>query len=188
MLYMVYDLILTASYDHSICIWSLNGQGLKLMQTVNEHNDGVWDLQRDLVGPDQPWIVSAGMDGLVLLLKYDDEKVAVDIVSKWHIEKEEFTCVQLCSRLGLIASGGDTGQVHVLNFNIKSDKRILKHRHGISGLQFVPRSSSSIDLELLLTAGHDSKLRLWNIENDTCLAMISGHRDAIRTLDSSFTR
>ena len=189
LLWLDHDLILTASYDHTICLWILNGdQGMNLMQTVTKHNDGVWDLQRDMV-EHQPWVASAGMDGLVLLFKYDDDKVALDIESKWCIEHEEFTCVQLCSRLGLIASGGDTGQVHILNFNSSDEeKRVLKHRHGISGLQFVPRSSSCIEVELLLTAGHDSKLRLWNIENDTCLAIISGHRDAIRTLDSSYTR
>ena len=186
-----YGIILTGSYDHSIRLWKLVDNTLQLMQTVEEHTDGVWDLQRDKeVMEIQPWVVSAGLDGRILLMRYDREKIALDIEAQWKIEKEEFTCVAICWSRGIITAGGDSGQVLVARLIDSDRKGILKHRHGVSGIAFLPsRSYMGSDWDgLLITASHDCNLRLWDIDNETCLAVISGHRDSIRSMDLSFTR
>lgn len=93
----------------------------------------------------------------------------------------------------LLLIGGDSGKVHLLNITTHDNanvKRILVHRGGVSGVQFLPWQSvcNFSQTALLLTADHHGKLRLWDLETDTCLARILGHRDAIRSLDCSFIR
>ena len=89
--------------------------------------------------------------------------------------------------------GGDSGKVHLVHPNTQetgNDQRILVHRGGVSGVQFLPWQSvcNFSQTALLLTADHHGKLRLWDLGTDTCLARVLGHKDAIRSLDCSFTR
>ena len=96
-------MLITGSYDSLICLWSVAAK-LTLLQTVQLHSDGVWDLQCDKTGI-SPWILSAGLDGGVGLMRMNVNEIGLEIVTKWSIEKEEFTCVELSSRLNLVAFG-----------------------------------------------------------------------------------
>ena len=180
-------MLITGSYDHLIRLWSVTDK-LALLQTVQIHSDGVWDLQCDKFGVSK-WIVSAGLDGGIGAMRMNTNEL--EVVTKWSVDNEEFTCVQLSSRLDLVATGGDSGKLYLWKMSTAGmDKRILKHRGGVSGVQFLPWQSVChfAQASLLLTADHYGKLRLWNLENDTCLAQVLGHRDAIRSLDCSYTR
>ena len=96
-------LLITGSYDSLICLWSVT-EKLDLLQTVQLHSDGVWDLQSDKTGI-CPWILSAGLDGGIGLMRMNFNEMGLEVVTKWNIENEEFTCVQLSSPLGMVACG-----------------------------------------------------------------------------------
>ena len=114
----------------------------------------------------------------------------IDLFHKWQISTEEFTCVQPSFHIGLVVAGGDSGKLYIWNVKSDHDPKILDVKHGLSGLQFLPQQSNldTAYTKLLFTADHSGKIRLWDLEEFLCLAQVSGHRDAIRSLDSSYTR
>jgi polycomb protein EED len=116
----------------------------------------------------------------------------VDVIQVYvdgDAEEQYFTLawtVDVLSGAPLLAFAGYRGHIKVLNLITQSVLTVLSgHGNAVNELKFHP-----VDPSLLLSAGKDESIRLWNSLTGVCIAIFAGHlghRDEVLSADFHLT-
>ena len=168
--------LLTGSYDATIKVF--NVANWTCLRILNLHDVAVWEIR--VFGD---CFVSCGMDGNVFIVKGEEDfEVLTSLPSRLKGEdRVGVSSVDLNGRF--VACGGDDALIAVWERDAIFLRELEGHKQGVISVRFHPLNEA-----VLASGSYDARVRLWNVLDQTCLAVLKGHRDLVRCIEFLPTR
>ncbi|MGI0495461.1 NB-ARC domain-containing protein [Alkalinema pantanalense CENA528] len=175
----------SSSYDNTVKLWCVRSH--RLIKTLQKHTNSVYTIAYH---PVQPILASGGEDYTVRLWNIETG----DCTTTFQGYSNAIYTIALNDRQTLLASGHEDQTIKLWNLDdiIESHQQSLPsqilrgHSGRVLSIAFVPTSlpidarAKQVDREpLLVSAGTDRTLKLWNVITGECLTTLHGHRSWI---------
>ncbi|MFQ4139643.1 hypothetical protein PGN35_025365 [Nodosilinea sp. PGN35] len=165
------ETLATASYDHTVKLWSRQGEELQTLPSErfasNGHSDIVWDVA---FSPDGKTIATASADQSVKLWNRQGEELQTlkghsSVVGRVIFSPDGKT----------IATASDDQSVKLWNRQGEELQTLKGHNAGVWGVAFSPDGAT------IATASADQSVKLWNRQGEE-LQTIKGHSAGVSSV------
>jgi len=146
------DVVLTASADHTVKIWTQNQDQYKALHTINLHAAEVVGLSLHAT---HDYVVSASLDHTWAFHNIETGKSLLQIAEP---SNSPLTCVMLHPDGLILATGTEDNGIRI--WDLKTQKNVATfqgHKGGISAVRF------SENGYYLASAAKDNQLKLWDL-------------------------
>lgn len=150
------NLLMTGSYDKTVRIWNLETG--ELIRTLTGHTRCIRALQFD-----EAKLVTASMDQTLKIWNWQTGKCIRTL------EGHTGGVLSLHFNSKLMASGSTDHTIRVWNFLAGQCCTFTGHTEWVNSVRFC------VDDTMLVSAGDDSTVRLWDIQTRTCVRVFNGH-------------
>lgn len=171
------NFLLSGSYDKTTIVWDVSGERGEIKQQFQHHTAPALDVD----WKDDTTFASCSTDKTVLICKVGSNFP----LQKFSGHKDEVNAVKWDPSGTLLASCSDDSTAKVWDVSSgKSDPLydLASHKQEIYTVKWSPTGPGSKNPEkprMLATASFDSTVRLWNIQDGSCLAVLSRHRESV---------
>lgn len=150
------NIMMTGSYDKSICIWNLETG--ELIRKLTGHTRCVRALQFD-----EAKLVTASMDQTLKIWNWQTGKCIRTL------EGHEGGVLSLHFNSKLMASGSTDHTIRVWNFLAGECCTLTGHNEWVNSVRFCQ------DDTMLISGSDDSTIRLWDVQKRACVRVFNGH-------------
>ncbi len=173
------QILVSADGDGMIGLWDLHPQrDARQIRTFKHEHDGVDALAFSLDGK---MLASGGYDGTVRLW-WDLDKARISSRILGHHDKR-VASVAFNWDGTILASSGDDQKIKIWNPENKSEDEPIAtlrgHEGAVKTVAFSPHEKNGY---LLASGSKDKRVRLWDIRDNSCLEVLPGHRDIVRSV------
>mmetsp|Transcript_12527 Transcript_12527/g.23509 ORF Transcript_12527/g.23509 Transcript_12527/m.23509 type:complete len:794 (-) Transcript_12527:131-2512(-) len=169
--------LLSGSYDKTTIVWDVSGETGEIKQQFMHHLAPALDVD----WKDDLTFASCSTDKTVLICK-----VGVNApLHRFIGHQDEVNAVKWDPSGSLLASCSDDFTAKVWDLtrgNANPLYDFTSHKQEIYTVKWSPTGPGSKNPDkprMLATASFDSTVRLWNIENGSCLAVLSRHKESV---------
>ena len=164
------DVIATSSSDDTIIIW--DAETGEAIRTLTGHTGNVNAID---FSPNGELLASASDDGNARLWNWrSGARIAALSIGGSGND------INFSNDGSMFAAAADNGRIRI--WNTGSRQRVASFDHGAEKAFAVAFANND---KTLATSGIDPVIRLWNIEDQTVITELEGHKDGVRGLDSS---
>jgi WD40 repeat protein len=161
------QMMATASYDHTIKLWGLNGQ---LIRTLEGHQGAVMGV---CFIPDRSQLVSVSLDGTMKLWDRDTGAIIRTIPKP---ASNPYSMAVSCSPDGRkLVTGGEDGRIRLWDINGTLLKTFSGHQDAVTSVSFSANSNQ------IASASWDKTAKLWDL-NGKLLANLQGHTGKVTSV------
>ncbi|CAO3650428.1 unnamed protein product [Mucor hiemalis] len=150
------NIMMTGSYDKSICIWNLETG--ELIRKLTGHTRCVRALQFD-----EAKLVTASMDQTLKIWNWQTGKCIRTL------EGHTGGVLSLHFNSRLMASGSTDHTIRVWNFLAGECCTLTGHTEWVNSVRFCQ------DDTMLISGSDDSTIRLWDVQKRACVRIFNGH-------------
>lgn len=150
------NIMMTGSYDKSICIWNLETG--ELIRKLTGHTRCVRALQFD-----EAKLVTASMDQTLKIWNWQTGKCIRTL------EGHTGGVLSLHFNSRLMASGSTDHTIRVWNFLAGECCTLTGHTEWVNSVRFCQ------DDTMLISGSDDSTIRLWDVQKRACVRVFNGH-------------
>ena len=152
--------LISCSDDSTIKIWNL--ESFKCEQTLDEHTDVVWRIQK----LSNKQILSCSRDTTIKLWDIESGNCLKTFKSGFEV-----CCLELLSQ-EMFASGS-WQEIKIWNIEDRRCIKTLKgHEYFVRDLLLLPNGS-------LVSCSEDKTIKVWNIEKEICTKTLNGHTNMV---------
>lgn len=163
-------LLASASADHTIKVWDINGT---LLKTLKGHRNVIWSVN---FSPDGKLLASTGNDGTIKVW----DVATGTLIKTLQGHNPRLASVSFSPNGKLLSVTSWNGAVGL--FDLEHDKwlRIVRaHQDIASDSRFSP------DGQLVASASFDRTVKLWRVEDGKVVQTLVGHRDRLTRISFS---
>jgi F-box/WD-40 domain protein MET30 len=150
------NILMTGSYDKTVRIWHLETG--ELIRTLEGHTRCVRALQFD-----EAKLVTGSMDQTLKIWNWQTGKLIRTL------EGHTGGVLSLHFNSRLMASGSTDHTIRVWNFSAGECCTLTGHTEWVNSVRFCQEGA------MLVSAGDDSTIRLWDVQKRTCVRVLNGH-------------
>lgn len=150
------NVLMTGSYDKTVCIWNLETG--ELVRKLTGHTRCVRALQFD-----EAKLVTASMDQTLKIWNWQTGKCIRTL------EGHTGGVLSLHFNSKLMASGSTDHTIRVWNFLAGECCTLTGHTEWVNSVRFCQEDT------MLVSGGDDSTIRLWDVQKRTCVRVFDGH-------------
>ncbi|KAI7894305.1 quinon protein alcohol dehydrogenase-like superfamily [Mucor mucedo] len=150
------NIMMTGSYDKTVCIWNLETG--ELIRTLTGHTRCVRALQFD-----EAKLVTASMDQTLKIWNWQTGKCIRTL------EGHTGGVLSLHFNSRLMASGSTDHTIRVWNFLAGECCTLTGHTEWVNSVRFCQ------DDTMLISCSDDSTIRLWDLQKRACVRVFNGH-------------
>jgi len=169
--------LLSGSYDQSTIVWDVSGTNGRVVQQFFDHKAPALDVD----WKDDSTFASCSTDQRVLICRVGIEHA----LRVYEGHEDEVNAVKWDPSGNLLASCSDDYTAKV--WNVASDQKeplhdFKRHKAEIYTLKWSPTGAGSANphkQKMLATASFDGSVRLWNVDDGTCIRMLGRHHDSV---------
>lgn len=171
------NFLLSGSYDKTTIVWNVSGENGVIEQQFNHHAAPALDVD----WKDDLTFASCSTDKSVLICRVGSSTP----LHRYTGHKDEVNAVKWDPSGTLLASCSDDSTAKV--WDVSSNSKLplydfTSHKQEIYTVKWSPtgpRSQNPSKPPMLATASFDGTVRLWNVENGSCISVLSRHRDSV---------
>lgn len=172
------DLLLSASFDSSFCLWHIDGAYLQKNDT---HDDWV---NYATFSPNNRYIASCSNDNSIKIWNlqgYSETKkrYTIEHYSTCNGHQRGINSIEFSSDSKLLVSASGDGTIILWNIDGSILKRYSGHRGAVNCIKF------TADMKYFISGGCDNQIYIWDINESTPIRGINAHSDFINTIDIS---
>jgi F-box/WD-40 domain protein MET30 len=150
------NILMTGSYDKTVRIWNLETG--ELVRILTGHTRCVRALQFD-----EAKLVTGSMDHTLKIWNWQTGKLIRTL------EGHTGGVLSLHFNSRLMASGSTDHTIRVWNFSAGECCTLTGHTEWVNSVRFCQEGA------MLVSAGDDSTIRLWDVQKRTCVRVLNGH-------------
>jgi len=174
--------LLSGSYDKTTIVWDVSGERGTVKQQFGNHVAPALDVD----WKDDNTFASCSTDKTVLVCRVGSNAP----LHRFAGHTDEVNAVKWDPSGTLLASCSDdyTAKVWDMSSNSQPLHDFKSHKQEIYTVKWSPTGPGSRNPtkpSMLATASFDGSVRLWNIQNGSCITVLSRHRDSVYSVSFS---
>jgi len=164
-------MLATGSWDNTTRLWDVASGGL--IATIRGSTSGINALA---FSSDGRWLYTGSQLGVTRICDLAASSVRLSIPSPGNT----INAVAALPDQGSVMTAGENGDIQVWDVGYRdyngNVQTLRGHTGAVTDIAFTPNSRE------IISAGQDETLKLWNLEDRTCVRTFSGHTGSVHSL------